>query len=354
MSKFKGAIQRVPKFYSAIQHRPEFRGAIIRDENKIPVFPALPDFDPIFPDVPDVPITADYYLYGTPSESGNVALADGDGYVADNGAALPNIDTVYTDEIKATHPYVVVQYIDTDLAPNAHIARVICASEPIVWQSLSLFKGGLGLKGDVLYFGLVTNALLWEWLFPDVDPTTPVNTWAKSGENHYDELTDFNPAASPEGFKWANHDVINISKDSVFISALPPIPLASNEPVAAVCGGEKLPVLPEWEGYNYKVVYRIGSKYYVRAYQNSPITGLSTPLFPNEEPHDLLRAEGDWHSSHIDDSGNWYKNDTTSTDGVGMSLLVSTIVWANVDVFTSSGELYIPASDPIPVYEQKE
>lgn len=61
------------------------------------------------PDVPDEPgEVATMYLYGTPSESGNIGLRYGDTVTYYNGAVLPDIVTVYPDELQATHPYVFI------------------------------------------------------------------------------------------------------------------------------------------------------------------------------------------------------------------------------------------------------
>lgn len=310
------------------------------------------------PVVPDEPAIASHYLYGTPSESGNVALADGEGYVIYNGAVLPKLP----EWDKAKYPYAVVQYIDSALSPNSHIARVICASEPIIWRKVAFFTGGLGLLGDVLYFGLVDDIRLWEYVFPEVDPTTPINTWAKSGEAHFDELKDFNSQALASGFKWANHDVMNTSKNEVFIAASDPIPLASAEPVAAVYGGA-LPVASKWDIKKYPYVIVEGNP----DYGNS-----SAYVYASTKPLGSF-----YHGSYIGDSisaenkeafdyvwGQFWKNSAANADVEYKNVDGSTqiiaigkenIIWANYDYMDwDAGTVLVEASDSIPVYEKKE
>jgi len=206
MSKYTGAIQRIPKFGGAIRRFPKFRGAIIRDENKIPVFPALPDFDPIFPDVPDVPVTADYYLYGTPSESGNVAIADGEGYVLYEGDVLPNIGTVYLEELKETYPYVTM-YVNT-----------ISKKPYVLLTNIPFYTNETGTvlahgKYKAVGYGLNDDGLGWSVAFEPYE--SPIGG-------------DF----GVESIVWVNYDICLRDDPSViFMPTSDPIPLVSAEPI---------------------------------------------------------------------------------------------------------------------------
>jgi len=48
---------------------------------------------------------ASMYLYGTPSDSGNIGLRVGDTVTYYNGFVAPDINTVFTDEMKAEYPH---------------------------------------------------------------------------------------------------------------------------------------------------------------------------------------------------------------------------------------------------------
>ncbi len=58
---------------------------------------------------PDEPVEGDWVLYGTPSENGNLAVADGDGYVRYKGYVLPPLPVVDTAE----YPYAFVRDVGT-------------------------------------------------------------------------------------------------------------------------------------------------------------------------------------------------------------------------------------------------
>ena len=68
--------------------------------------------EPVEPDEPSGEPIA--YLYGTPSESGNIGLRVGDTVAYYNGAVLTDIDTVCTDEVKAQCPYAFLVYYPDD------------------------------------------------------------------------------------------------------------------------------------------------------------------------------------------------------------------------------------------------
>lgn len=80
-------------------------GYILTDCNGVYLIAAA-DAEPDEPEVPDEPgEVATMYLYGTPSESGNIGLRVGDTVTYYNGFAAPDINTVYTDEMKTEYPY---------------------------------------------------------------------------------------------------------------------------------------------------------------------------------------------------------------------------------------------------------
>ena len=74
------------------------------------------------------------YLYGTPSESGNIGLRVGDAVTLYDGAVLPDISTVLTDEIVSEYPATVISvYEDTgEYYLSTYLDRTVDA--PKVWD----------------------------------------------------------------------------------------------------------------------------------------------------------------------------------------------------------------------------
>ena len=452
-----------PKFYAAIQHWPRFRGAIVWDEDKIPHFPGLPDFDPIYPDVPDYPdvpggdwpidpdnpvdpdypdvpfvpggdwpddlpideddadgavdgllppgdtvdnkvdkfvlesadgnvtiaymmgedftitsynhattefkaigwirlsyhttgehagkFTLDdfrtvesggwnylknirycsrnalyyngvqiwpetaYYLYGTPSESGNVALGDGDGYVLYNGAVLPKLP----EYDAVTHPYV---YIATGSGGTKTYAIFSPKIISVQYPGKELLGGGYNSTTyDCITYYESNGA------------------WVKT----YNSL--FYVAV------WSNADVYYFDSEdesingTLCIAASEPIPLASNEPVAAVYNGVKLPVLPEWDKEKYPYA-RMGVSVTDNTDYRLLIGGVASKIGSSGE---LVFLSG---ANYSCENGEWVK--------VAQDAKSYKVIWANYDVYYADdteevgGTIYLAKSDPIPVYEQKE
>ena len=89
-------------------------GYILTDCNGVYLIAAAaaePD-EPENPDAPAVPDepgeVATMYLYGTPSESGNIGLRVGDTVTYYDGAVLPSIESVWTPELQAEYPVVYI------------------------------------------------------------------------------------------------------------------------------------------------------------------------------------------------------------------------------------------------------
>lgn len=78
--------------------------------------------EPVIPDLPAVPEAA-MYLYGTPNESGNIGLRNGDSVTYYEGVVAPPIDTVWTVERKETHPYAV--YFNSGSSESLHLLRTV-------------------------------------------------------------------------------------------------------------------------------------------------------------------------------------------------------------------------------------
>lgn len=118
--------------------------------------------------------------------------------------------------------------------------------------------------------------------------------------------------------------------------------------------GMKLPVLPEWPDYPYLLIKGMTvfgeMTYYVQGYQTKPVTIEFDPIFGDNYDVLTMPQEGLWKSSVQEDETKWYKPDAEPNEGTHSTTL-SHIVWANFDIYTSTGELHLAASEPVPVYE---
>ena len=268
----------------------------------------------------------DFYLYGTPSESGNVALADGDGYVLYNGAVLPKLP----EWDKDAYPYVVIQ--EVKVATNQY--RLNVSSKPPYARH--------SIYGDAhIYFAAPADAEGRHWNLRD-------GAWGDT--NYTVSILGHNDTVSP--IIWANYEVKYEDGNSTYLSGSAPIPLTSNERMAAVYGGKKLPVLPEWDkgAYPYAAI-AIGLGYYsLDLWSVQPVVDIdpdTTPsgYGPNGETTTLTYCE--CYPSYMDNWGEFgTMNYTYPTRKVPF--------WTNTDLYTTDGELWLAKSDPIPIYESTE
>ena len=143
------------------------------------------------------------FLYGTPSESGNIGLRFGDSVVLYDGAVLPPIP----NEVMA---YQFVRLFNFTTSFTAHGA-IGCNTTP---ETQEVTVGGLfpetyvanGYFTDVTYlYALVTNND-YGWAMLD------------SGAEIDSNYTDI------RNIKWANYDVLNLD-GSVYLAASEPIPV---------------------------------------------------------------------------------------------------------------------------------
>ena len=143
------------------------------------------------------PVVTLLYLYGTPSDSGNIGLRNGDSVTYYDGVVAPNINTVYTDELKEEYPY-----------------------ELIVWNTLSYRYFFYALKaieyttnsGGTRMVKLTTGEYLRCTLSSDK------KTWGELSVG----TTDGSVQASSA--KWASFDVLN-EDESIAVIGTDPIPV---------------------------------------------------------------------------------------------------------------------------------
>ena len=152
--------------------------------------------------LPDKPVEAAYYLYGTPSESGNVALADGDGYVVYNGAVLPKLP----EWDKTKYPYAYMKLSGFFQIYSETKVTLIVSNSPIAFDGWSF---DWGISGSTT-FNLKEDA---EW-----------------SSFSYKETNGTSDKSSSKFF-WGNQEIVNSSDGSVYLAKSDPIPLVSAEPV---------------------------------------------------------------------------------------------------------------------------
>lgn len=263
---------------------------------------------------PDEPIEADYYLYGTPNESGNVAIADGDGYVLYNGAVLPKLP----EWDKSKYPYAYITNLEN---PKRFFAMF--ESEPLTASSN----------------GYVSN------LFPNA---TEYNCEYIDGK-----WVNYSGSFLIHKLVWSNTDVYHNEEagGGLCIPASAPIPLASADPVAAVYNGVKLPPLLEYDEEAYPYVHIADGVMYWFA-SASPV-----PWIIKEDGGAVVSKEHgvvSYKTSSLSKYG--YKKWGEWGDS-SMAYDYSAKIkpnWANYDVLNEDGTVYLAKSDPVPVYEQKE
>ena len=150
------------------------------------------------PTEPDTPAAA-MYLYGTPSETGNIGLRVGESVTYYDGAVAPNIDTVYTNELKMEYPVAII-------IPRSGVFLDLLMAKSIVYQT--------GVDGN------------YQWGTADTLRTMLMpydNTW-----NETLQAVSDNPkwlSAVGDNFAiWTNTD-IKFEDGAVETSATEPIPV---------------------------------------------------------------------------------------------------------------------------------
>lgn len=124
-------------------------------------------------------------------------------------------------------------------------------------------------------------------------------------------------------------------------------------------GPKELPQAPdEVMAYRYVIMqYNLGSEdaLFVYAFETEPETELYTAPIINKT-YDRLKcygsyANGSWYSTVDPETWIGVKTNKNTSDLSGgyVSIKLSDIFWANFDIYTSDGDLYLAASDPVPV-----
>lgn len=122
-----------------------------------------------------------------------------------NGVELPDINEAWTDEVKETHPYAVIEYA-TITASGYHIANLIIA--PSCTGGYSVFGDATVVYADGYLFRQIG------WYDTDGIPTT----WGEP------TTVTSSQTRGAEATKWTSTDILN-SDGTVYLAASAPIPV---------------------------------------------------------------------------------------------------------------------------------
>lgn len=291
-------------------------------------------------DIPNLDNNTTYLAASEPVYSqagGNVALADGEGYVLYDGAVLPPLP-------ESDLPYASIYM---------HVGISLTGEPP---------KTYFLVLSDVKTYRKATTGLYPEG---DVECNWCRYKWEENAWTVYDELKfgTFSLYANG-GVIWGNHDIPCYDGTADPVSASDPIPLASAEPVAAVYGGTKLPVLPEWDKETYPnamISVTLDSDtgeidtYGLRCTQ-SKYPDLSAWNSTVSEPYVA-------YASNFGTKIPALQTDIERTaamwgDLIERTLPASTqlknVIWSSIDLYFADGVLGFAASAPVPIYKIKE
>jgi hypothetical protein len=277
---------------------------------------------PVEPDIPDTPTQ---YLYGQVAPS----------TVSYNGVVLPDIEGVWTDELKQTYPY-----------------AVICQEEEQIIMFLStatMFSDGsqLATQDGKLVAVLLDNG-----------------SWVIDGE---EDTSHGNTIFSIEYSVWSSYDILN-TDGSVYLAASDPVKSYPDATVIVDGVGYKgaiLPALPEWdrEQYPYAILLEnvfdangivsrtvilhcfAENAYYFTSGNLLYFGGKSDGEQVARKVYNL--TDDAWILKYDDDNGNVQ---VTTPEGYTAWSTTVTTFWANFKA-EYDGTVYIDPIDPIPVGE---
>lgn len=291
-------------------------------------------------DIPNIDNNTTYLAASKPVYSqvgGNVALEDGEGYVRYDGAVLPPLPESDLQYAVIYHPWATMpnDYILVFLSErpyfrlkNGSVPQGIAAALPRSYEQYRYTIGtGTGWKADGAgEQGILASSLV----------------------------------CSEQYFKWANCDILN-EDGSVYQATSDPIPLASDEPVAAVYGGVRLPDIETvWTD---KATYPFA---FVYSFTNNGVANYILMLLP-QVPYvgylssSTVRLDGCAVSAtpHLKQyksvAGVWEdQNFGYATASLEYYPASTPIIWASGDLAKTDGTVYLAASEPVNIYEKKE
>lgn len=327
-------------------------------------------------------ITYGYFLQGAANGSAN-------GTCLYNGVELPDINTVWTDEVKETHPYAWIH-----LSGSVYYLELF-KTQPSCWDSSGTgeyYFGYQSVQDDdyaVLeyYFDAtalndwsfrrnttIENARIENVVWSNIDVVKPDGTvylaastsgftitsydpittnfsavgWRRLSYHTTGELAgqwtydDFSTTASSGGNFLKN--IIQCSREKLYYNGAEVWPNVSG---TWSYNGVELPPLPVWDRskWPYAVIVQHNSTKMYRLYYSANRPSVSG-VYLGIAGECLYYAMSSGKTA-------WQAHDSTSdvSLSVGTSSLKYTVVWCNTDLLDASGDVYLAASTPIPVSE---
>lgn len=248
-----------------------------------------------------------------------------------NGIPLPNVNEVWTDDLKAEYPNAAItlasgiyyfSYYSTTPTANQH--EVIAGASGRTYQA-----------------------------------TSGESTWTKSSAA---------AAITPRKPVWSNYDIYYADDvadvgGTLYLAATDPVPVGTpiTDPLSFAMGwqlGQRLRMRGKKPvAYLYNGVFIEGElpKYDTKQYRNAVIV---KQTFPFAKSGNWLAAWGDETEStgnaattarkapiQYRSNNSAWETDTMASNAIG------TLIWCNHDFYNASGELQMEASDPVPVYK---
>lgn len=263
-----------------------------------------------------------------------------------NDTTLFDINTVWTDELKATYPYAYVQggAISDDLISTINNlgydiksgAFYACAltSANVVYNGTDVVI----LSGTEELGFLSFNDSELARFYSDGDIIDySYGSWFDAGTNSYDTDTVIGDLI------WTSHDILNSTDNTVY--------LATSDPVAVrayLYSGVELPILPDWDQETYP-------------YATVVVSETFTGLYFTTTPYSIIATDdgkyGIINRSEMtatvykpqDDAWSIIASDMTLEAGESAGSIDGWTVWTNYDLLNSDGTVYQAASNPIPV-----
>ena len=269
---------------------------------------------PIIPDPPETP-TASLYLYGTPSETGNIGLRVGESVTMYDGAVLP--------KLSMDLPYMVL-YTQSIFGVKYYVLRAFSEYDTM-GEKLAY---GDGVWGDRL---VVTD-----------NP----HEWRKTGTHEAGNV-------ALNAILWANFDVLN-SDGSVNLQGTDPVPvsgLVGYKYGSAVLPDIKTVYTDELKAeYPFatleKGIFGYGDFYTIRAFSENAyyFEGAGGTYFGGDS--DTTHVPAVTFKINIGDTAwgepQYHENNNAS---------VNSVIWCNFDLLNTDGTVRREATEPIPVYE---
>lgn len=285
---------------------------------------------------PDTPVTTSLYLYGTPSETGNVGLQNGDAVTYYDGVVANSIPTEHEKNTAGREYSYAIIYRKDENEYN-----VLFTTSPAV----KITDGGnVGFLIDTNYY-LYTYKLNENKEWED-----SVGFWgpmSSSGGYLFWET-------SGRVFVWANYDIVDAETGKMYFSKSGPIPVSGL--VGNNYSGTVLPVLPEWDKETYPYAF-------ISEYVNATgirtisllISHIELQRTSTDKYNEYIYHTGNCMSTILLSTGKWNTFKETSSIGTiitnGDGTPVSRLVWTNYDMQNADGTIYYTKSDPIPIYK---